>query len=247
MALYAIADLHLSGTAEKPMGRFGARWEGHAEKLRRRWSALVGPDDTVVIPGDFSWGIDLEETKADFLFLDTLPGRKIIGKGNHDYWWTSVKKMRRSLTDWGIGNVEFLFNNAFEAEGAVLCGTRGWFLEEKQQTAPEADFEKLMNRETIRLRQTLVAAEELRAGRDLPVLVFLHFPPVFGTFECRPFLDLLSSSGVRDVFYGHIHGRYDLPLTEERDGIRFTMISADALDFYPFRIGLPANKSRVSP
>lgn len=237
MSLYAIADLHLSCGAEKPMDRFGSRWTGHTEKIRRRWSSLVGPDDTVVIPGDFSWGMTMDEARPDFEFLDSLPGRKIIGKGNHDYWWKSVAGMSATLAGWNISSVRFLFNNAYETDGAVLCGTRGWFLEEKLQSAIfTADYEKLVNRETTRLRQTLEAAEKVKAGRDMPLYVFLHFPPVFGDFVCRPMLELLKEAPVTEVFYGHMHGQYTLPASVVTEGVRMTLISSDYLDFYPLSV-----------
>ena len=234
MALYTIADLHLSHGTDKPMNRFGSRWTDHTEKIRTRWQALITDGDTVVIPGDFSWGMTLEEAREDFLFLDCLPGQKIIGKGNHDYWWTSVSKMNAALAGWGVSSVRFLFNNAYETDGVVLCGTRGWFLEEKQQSSIfAADYEKLVHRETLRLCQTIEAGEAVRAGREMPLYVFLHFPPVFGDFICRPMLDVLREAAVTEVFYGHLHGQYTLPASMVTDGVRLTLISADYLDFYP--------------
>ena len=172
MSLWVLADTHLAfGVAEdKRMDRFGSRWTDHAEKIAKRWSAVVGPDDTVVIPGDISWAGTLREAEADFRFLASLPGKKLLGKGNHDYWWSSLARMRRFLEEHGIGGIDFLYNNAYLAEGRVLAGSRGWFLEERQQTAFDTDYAKLVNRECERLGLSLKAADALReehgAGLD---------------------------------------------------------------------------------
>ena len=169
MSVWVIADLHLSFGKDvpKPMDRFGSRWENHAEKIARRWNAVVRPGDTVVMPGDFSWADTLSEAEADFRFLDALPGKKLLGKGNHDYWWTGVTKMKAFLAERGFSTVDFLYNNAHAAEGLALAGARGWFLEERQQTAIEADYGKLVRREAERLNLSLEAAEEAGLGYNL--------------------------------------------------------------------------------
>ncbi len=242
MALFTIADLHLSLAVPKKMDVFGHRWQGYTEKIEKRWRAVVGGGDTVVIPGDVSWAMRLDEAKDDFLFLDSLPGEKIVGKGNHDLWWTSVSKMESYLSSIGVRTVRFLHNNAYAAEGAVIAGTRGWFPEERlmtSKTLADADFEKLSSREAIRLRASLDAAvkERQRIGGDpLPIFAFLHFPPAFEGFRVGEMVSLLREYGVSRCFFGHVHGNYTVPGTTETDGVPMTLVSADFLDFTPLRV-----------
>ena len=240
MSVWVIADLHLSFGKDvpKPMDRFGSRWENHAEKIARRWNAVVRPGDTVVMPGDFSWADTLSEAEADFRFLDALPGKKLLGKGNHDYWWTGVTKMKAFLAERGFSTVDFLYNNAHAAEGLALAGARGWFLEERQQTAIEADYGKLVRREAERLNLSLAAAEELRRKEGIaePPLVFLHFPPVWGDFRLDELVDLMRAHGVTRCWYGHIHGQYSQPPSFEWKGITFANAAADYLNFTPLPV-----------
>ena len=133
MSLFSIADLHLSQTVNKPMDKFGSRWPNHTEKLIKRWNAVVTNNDTVIVPGDISWGISLEEALEDLLLIENLPGKKLIGKGNHDYWWGTLTKMKQFLDEHNISTIQFLYNNAYEVEDYIVCGTRGWYVEEKLQ------------------------------------------------------------------------------------------------------------------
>ena len=237
MALYTIADLHLSSVTDKPMDIFGARWTEHTKKIIDRWSALVTDSDTVVIPGDVSWGMTLLEAAEDFKIIDALPGKKIISKGNHDYWWTTVAKMKRFLDDIGVTTVDFLFNNAFLMPDCVICGSRGWYIEEKLQATPDpTDYEKIVNRECMRLETSLLAGKSLSGDKALPMVVFLHFPPVFGDFVCRPLIDVMKKYGVEKCYYGHIHGNYYVPHATVYDGINLSIISADYLNFTPQRV-----------
>ena len=197
MALYVIGDTHLSFAKDKPMDIFGDRWENHAEKLKKGFSVLT-EEDTCVICGDLSWGMGLEETAPDFLFIDSLPGRKIILKGNHDYWWSTASKVKRFFAEKGIEKIDILFNNFFEYGDYAICGTRGWFYEEEK--GGEHD-KKIMNREIIRLEASLKAAGERKK------LVFLHYPPIFLKYECPQILELLREYDVRLCCYGHIHGK----------------------------------------
>ena len=233
MALYTIADLHLSTAVSKPMDRFGSRWTDHASKLKTRWSALVHEEDTVVIPGDISWAMTLEEAAGDLRFIASLPGKKILSKGNHDFWWTGVAKMKRFLAELGVENIDFLANNAIRADDCIISGTRGWFIEEKlQNTVFPTDYEKLVNREVIRLGLSLDEAEKLRQG-DEEILVFLHFPPLWGEFVCEPILGLMASRGVKRCYFGHIHGSYNVPEVVRYGELELRLISADYLDFVP--------------
>lgn len=238
MSVWVIADLHLSFGRDKPMDLFGTRWTNHAQKIAERWRAVVRDGDTVVVPGDISWADDLEGAAHDFAFIDALPGRKLLGKGNHDYWWTSVTKMKRFFAERGFSTMDFLYNNAFAADGLVLAGSRGWFLDERQQTVIPADYGKLVNRECERLAISLDAAERIRAseGIEAPPAVFLHFPPVYGDFRLEPLVDLLASRGVTRCYAGHIHGQYGAPPFSDYRGIRFCNAAADYLNFCPLPV-----------
>ncbi len=228
--LYAIADTHLSFSVEKPMDIFGARWENHAERLRENWCAVVREEDTVVLPGDLSWGISLEEAREDLLFLDALPGKKLIGKGNHDYWWTTVNKMTAFFTENGIHTLSFLYNNAHYADGHILCGTRGWM----NEFGNAAEDERIRKREASRLELSLTAGQALKKEHpDAPITVFMHYPAVFGDFINYEALDILYRFGVEDVYYGHLHNTSADKLDKEYLGIRFHLIAADFLRFAP--------------
>ena len=245
MSIFAIGDLHLSTnrSTNKSMEKFGRRWLGYTDKLRRNWEAVVTPDDTVVIPGDISWAMKMEEALPDFQFLESLPGQKLIGKGNHDFWWSTVAKMNTFFEENHIQSVRILNNNAYLVENQVLCGTRGWFLEERQQvTVGSVDYDKIVNREVIRLKLSLDSAMALQkehtdsTGFVPPISVFLHFPPVWLDFICRPFVDTLHKYGDPDCYFGHIHGVYNAPRDTVFEGIHMHMISSDAMDFSLYRL-----------
>lgn len=245
MAIYVIGDMHLSTntTTNKSMEKFGRRWLGYTEKLRKNWEAVVTPEDTVVIPGDISWAMKLEEALSDFQFIESLPGTKLIGKGNHDFWWTTVSKMNVFFQKHNINSVRILNNNAYLVESQVLCGTRGWFLDEKQQvTVGSVDYEKIINREIIRLRLSLDSAVQLQkehetaTGFAAPISVFLHFPPVWLDFICRPFVDTLHEYGNPSCYFGHIHGMYNAPKKFAFEEIPMHLVSSDVMDFTLYRI-----------
>ena len=234
MSLFSMADLHLSSFRDKPMDKFCSRWTMHTDKIVRRWSAIVEPCDTVVIPGDISWAMNLDEALGDLKLIDSLPGRKLLGKGNHDYWWGTVTKMRDFLAENGITTIDFLYNNAAVVEDYIVCGTRGWYVEKKlQNTTENVDYDKIIAREVLRLRMSLDEAVRLRDEHGGEILSYMHFPPVFGSFVCRELVDVLKEYGVRHCYYGHIHGSYAIPRTTEFEGIDFTIIAADYLDFVP--------------
>lgn len=233
MSLFSIADLHLSLTSGKPMDKFGHRWVDYTKKLDSRWRAVVSPSDTVVVAGDISWGIDLKEALEDFRFIESLPGRKIIGKGNHDYWWPTAAKLSSFKEENGFSTVEFLYNNAFETEDYIIAGTRGWYVEEKMQQKENADYQKIVARENGRLRLSLEEAKKLRELSQKPILVYFHFPPLFGDFRCGELIETMKEYGVKNCYFGHIHSNYIVPRTVFSDGISFTLISADYLNFIP--------------
>ena len=225
MALYAIGDTHLSLASDKPMDVFGGRWDGYMDKLREGFHATVSPGDTVVVCGDVSWGMSLEEARADFAFLDALPGaRKLLLKGNHDYWWTTASKMKAFFEENGFATLDILHNNCHLYGETALCGTRGWFFEENAN----AQNAKVFNREVMRLEASLKAAGER------PKLCFLHYPPLYRGYECPEIVALLERYGVRACYYGHLHGGSHRLAREGRIGsVDYFLVSADYLRFEP--------------
>ena len=227
MSLYVIGDLHLSLGCDKPMDVFGGRWENYTEKLLDGFST-VRPEDTTVLCGDITWGMNLAEAQKDFLFVHSLPGQKIILKGNHDYWWTTAAQAYRFLAENGIDSIMFLNNNAFFYGDIALCGTRGWAMDAGE--GKEHD-QKLLRRELMRLETSLKAAGEREK------LVFLHYPPKMLTSEWTEAIDLMCAYGVKRCWYGHLHGAGCAQAFEgEYRGIRFHLVSADHLHFIPQKI-----------
>lgn len=227
MALYAIGDMHLALGKDKPMDIFGDKWENHAEKLRSGFSTLTD-EDVCVICGDLSWGMGIEDTREDFKFIDSLPGKKIILKGNHDYWWTTASKAKKFFAENGITTIDILHNNFFEYGEYAICGTRGWFFEEEKDGEHD---KKIMRREIMRLETSLNMAGERKK------LVFLHYPPVFIRYECPEILELLKKHEVRLCCYGHIHGKgCGFALNGWRDGTEYKLVSADFTDFTPIKL-----------
>ncbi len=227
MALYAIGDLHLCLGADKPMDVFGGAWVGYLEKLKEGLS-VISQDDTTVLLGDLSWALDLEHAREDFAWIDQIPGRKIILKGNHDYWWSTAAKFYNFCQNNGFSNQWILNNNHYEYNGYAICGTRGWFFEEERSDTHD---EKVFKRELIRLESSL------KSAGDLPKLVFLHYPPRYKGYTCDEILDLLHRYDVRQCFYGHLHGAsHGLAMEGQWDGIEYKLLSADRLNFQPYRI-----------
>ncbi len=230
MALYAIGDTHFSEAANKPMDVFGGAWNGYRDKLLTGFSVLR-PEDTLLICGDFSWGMSLEETLPDFRLLDSFPGKKLLLKGNHDYWWETVSKMKRFFAENQIGTIDFLHNSCYFYDGAALCGTRGWFYE---KGSPNAGEDKIFKRELIRLEASLKAAMQ-QGAEDIDC--FLHYPPVFQETEVPQIMEILGRYPVKRVFYGHLHGdSLRNAFCGVRQGISFHVISADAVGFRPVQI-----------
>lgn len=227
MALYAIGDLHLSLSAEKPMDVFGGNWVGYMDKLKTGIQKIT-ENDTTVLLGDLSWALSMEDAREDFAWIDSIPGRKIILKGNHDYWWSTVAKFNRFCEDNGFSNQYILNNNHFVYEDWAICGTRGWFFEEDR--SGEHD-EKIFKRELLRLETSLKSAGDLRK------MVFLHYPPIYKGYRCDEILELLSRYGVSRCFYGHLHGAsHGLAIEGLWNGIEFRLVSADKLNFDPLKV-----------
>ena len=232
MPIFALADTHLSHYRDKPMDVFGKYWTKHTEKIADNWHNTVTETDTVVLPGDISWAMNLEEALPDFRYLANLPGKKIIAKGNHDYWWQTAGKITDFFRKHNITGIEILHNNAYVSENVVLCGTRGWYSE---TTSPrDTNFAKLQNREAGRLEISLQHGRKL--DKDKELLVFLHFPPVYGNFVFRGIVDMMHKYGVNRCYYGHIHGKYNVPQITLFEGISMYNVAADFLGFTPFEI-----------
>lgn len=228
LALYAIGDLHLSISSDKPMDIFGGGWENYQEKIRQGFSALKS-DDVCVLCGDTSWGMTISESMEDFKFIENLPGKKLLLKGNHDYWWETVTKIKTAFAKNGINSIDILHNNSFTYEGMAICGTRGWLLENEADAGHNA---KITAREVARLRASLKAA-----GDTAVKLCFLHYPPKYKDQTCPEMIDVMNEFGVKDCYFGHIHGYgHRNAVTGESEGIVYHMVSADYIGFAPQQI-----------
>lgn len=227
MALYAIGDLHLSLGGDKPMDVFGGRWQGYVEKLEKGFADLRAEDVTVLC-GDLSWGMSMEAAREDFLFISRLPGRKVVIKGNHDYWWSTASAAYKFFAANGISTIEILNNNCLFYGETALCGTRGWFYEEERGSEHDR---KIMLRELGRLEASLKAAGEREK------IAFLHYPPKFAAYECPEILEMLGHYGVKECYYGHIHGKgCSAAFRGVKNGVKYELVSADQLMFRPLRV-----------
>ena len=225
MSLFAIADLHLSLGGDKPMDVFEG-WQNYTEKLEQNWRSIVTEEDTEVIAGDVSWAMKLEEAAADFAFIHSLPGQKLIIKGNHDYWWSTKKKIETFLSANGFHSIHIVHNNAVSVGNVAVCGTRGWLY-----NAETEEDQKIVNREVGRLNASLDDA--VRLGGE--PIVFLHYPPVYDESKCNEILDVLKKRGIRKCYFGHIHGSQAAKraVTGEYEGIKMYLISCDHAGFTP--------------
>lgn len=237
MSVFAIADLHLSTlkSTDKSMEVFGRSWADYMIRIEHNWRRLVTDEDTVIIPGDISWALSLEESESDFRFLESLPGKKILGKGNHDFWWCTMRKHEQFFEKIGVKTVSFLFNNAHVAGDFIIAGTRGWYNDEDAKNAPDnTDFLKLTNREALRLKASLAEAKKLKEIHpDKEIVVFMHFPPYWNGKASDGLIELLTEYGIKRVYYGHIHGNYTVEPSFVYNGIEMNIISADYLRFTP--------------
>ncbi|MBE6730526.1 MAG: serine/threonine protein phosphatase [Ruminococcaceae bacterium] len=225
MSLFVIADLHLSLSTNKPMDVFHG-WSDYVERLKTNWDAIVKPEDVVVIAGDISWAMKLEDTYEDFKFINERPGKKLFMKGNHDYWWTTKNKMVNYLKENGFDTIEIVHNSAYIHEDIGVCGTRGWMY----NSVSEED-KKIILREVGRLKTSLEVA--VKAG--VRPVAFLHYPPVYGDFVSEEMMDTLKKYGVKDCYYGHIHNSAAAKkaVIGEYDGIKMHLISCDTIGFCP--------------
>ena len=233
MALFTISDLHLPLGVDKPMDIFGKSWENYVEKIEKEWRDNVGDGDLVVMPGDFSWAMYLEESKKDFEFLNALPGEKLLLKGNHDYWWETMNKMRGFLSENGFSGIDFLQNKSVIYKNIAICGTRGWSY--IGLNAPKStEDETIFRREVLRLEMSLADAKEKNPDE---IIVFMHYPPILPEFRDSDFSRLMKEYGVKRCVYGHIHGiNRKNAVTGVVDGIEYMLVSCDYLGFSPHKL-----------
>ena len=234
MSIYVIGDLHLSFSQNKPMDIFGKNWENHEEKIKQDWISKVTKNDIVILPGDFSWATYLEETYLDFKYLNELPGKKILLKGNHDYWWTTVTSMKNFLEKNGFDSIEFLYNNSFEFEDKIFVGTRGWSFQDVENSA------KMINRENQRLELSIKNAIS-QYGTEKEIIAFMHYPPLVNKQllenKYLEFFKTLKKYNIKRCYYGHLHSKSHLDaVIGTVEGIEFNLISADYLNFKLLKI-----------
>ncbi|MBP3707781.1 MAG: metallophosphoesterase [Clostridia bacterium] len=229
MSIYTIGDLHLSFAKPKPMDIFGNNWENHEEKIKQDWISKVKDEDTVIIPGDFSWATYIEDAYLDFKYLDELPGKKILLKGNHDYWWTTITSMKAFLEENKFHTIDFLYNNAIDVEDKVLVGTRGWTFLDSENSS------KMINRENQRLEISIKSAIE-KYGNSKEIIAFFHYPPLVNSSLLQnnhlEFYKTLRAYGITRCYYGHLHGKSHADaVVGDVGGINFSLVSADYLNF----------------
>ena len=238
MSLYVISDLHLSlgCCTKKPMNIFSPRWTDHTVKLKSAWNSIVGIGDTVIVGGDISWAMTLDEAKEDLLFLDSLNGTKILLEGNHDFWWQSISKTVGFIKSLGISSIHLLQNNAYRLDGekTVICGTRGWYTD-KDDAPNGTDYQKMLSREAQRLSLSVSSARDIALDGD-EIIAVTHFPLVHDFFIFKDAIGILSENGIRKCYYGHIHGEYNSPPKRVYNGIEFILTSSDYLNFIPLKI-----------
>ena len=229
MSIYTIGDLHLSFSVDKPMDIFGVNWENHAERIKENWINKVNNEDYVILPGDFSWATYLDETKKDFEFLNSLPGKKILSKGNHDYWWTTLTSMRKFLKENNFENIDFLYNNSFEIENKIIVGTRGWVNSWKNE-----DDYKILKRENDRLILSIKDGLN-KMDENKEMIAFIHYPPFYKEKDIPEEIDFIATLkkySIKKCYYAHLHGESHKDAFEGNiDGIDFKLVSSDFLKF----------------
>lgn len=229
MSIYTIADLHLSFNEDKPMNVFGEIWNDYEEKIKEDWNKKVKENDLVVLPGDFSWSMYLKDTYKDFEYLNKLTGKKLLLKGNHDYWWTTVTSMRNYIKENDFKDIDFLYNNSYKFGNTIIVGTRGWILSEESET------KRMINRESARLELSIEDALKVKEDDD-EIIAFMHYPPILKSNvqknEMNEFIKILKKYDIKKCYYGHLHSSSIKDAIEGNYfGIEFKLVSADGLDF----------------
>lgn len=236
MAIFAMSDLHLAlSNPEKTMSVFGEGWDNYMERIKAGFEELVKPGDTVLMPGDLSWATYIKEAEEDFRFIDNLPGNKIICRGNHDYWWTTLKKMETTFQEMGLNTISIARHNTIEVEGCLITGTRGWKIPGDDNFT--AEDRKIYDREVIRLGLCLDAVNAADPNHEKPHVVMLHYPPLTRKAMKGEFSDILESNNVDLVVYGHLHGRAHNKVFEGKKGnTEYKCVAADYCKFRPFQL-----------
>lgn len=235
MSIYAIGDLHLSYSTNKPMDIFGEEWKNYEERLKENWINKIKQDDLVILPGDFSWAMKLEDTKKDFEYLNSLPGNKILSKGNHDYWWKTIKSMQEFIEKCNFKNIEFLNNNAYIYENNIIIGARGWAFTESENS------QKMHNRETLRLENSIQYALNLLNGKNIEnykTICVMHYPPITKQMLEKniqsEYINIMKKYNIQTCIYGHLHGKSHSEAVEGIiEGVNLQLVSSDYLKFDP--------------
>ena len=229
MSIYTIGDLHLSFRENKPMDIFGENWANHEQKIKEDWLKKVKEEDLVVLPGDFSWATYLKDTDLDFEYINNLPGKKLLLKGNHDYWWTTLNKLRTFIEEEKFSNIDFIYNNAYEFENKIIVGTRGWSFGESEED------KKIAKREAMRLELSINEGKK-KYGEEKEIIAFMHYPPIINSHiaknEPSDYVKVMQKYGIKKCFYGHLHSTSIQEAVEGNYfGIEFKLVSADGVDF----------------
>ena len=230
MSIYVIGDLHLSLGQDKPMNIFGENWNDHANKIKNNWIKKVKEDDLVVLPGDFSWAMHLEDAFEDFKYLSKLPGTKLLLKGNHDYWWSTLNKMKNYLNENGFKKIDFIYNSAYLYNNKIIVGTRGWSLQDSENS------NKMIHRENERLKLSIEDGIK-QFGIDKEIICFMHYPPITKNYLNTSYAQIMKKYNVKRCYYGHLHGNSIYDAVEGKiQGIELKLVSADGLDFKLIKI-----------
>lgn len=231
MSIYAISDLHLSFDGDKPMDIFGKHWENHQDKIKENWKKIVTENDLVILPGDFSWATYIEEMYKSFEYLENLPGKKVLLKGNHDYWWGTITSMKKYLKENNFKTIDFIYNNAFNYENVIILGTRGWNID-----STDEENKKILNREIERFKLSIKYAKENFNFENNIKIACLHFPPIKGENKSK-FLEIMEENKIDMCIYGHLHGESQKEIIEGNiDGIELKMVSCDYTNFKPIKL-----------
>ena len=233
MSIYAIGDLHLSFGVDKPMNIFGDKWLNYEEKIKENWINRINENDTVLLPGDFSWATYMEDTKKDFSFINNLPGKKILSKGNHDYWWSTIKKLNEFIENNNFSNINFLMNNSIECEEAIIVGARGWSFNDTDNS------EKMTKREAQRLELSIKDALSKNISKE--IICMMHYTPITKNMlqnnEKSPYIELMKNYGIKKCLYGHLHGMSHTEAVEGNAyGVELKLVSSDYLQFKPYKL-----------
>lgn len=235
MSIYAIGDLHLSLDKEKPMDIFGTNWKDHEKIIKENWIKTVNNNDLVILLGDFSWAMNIQEMYQDFKYINELPGKKILLKGNHDYWWTTVTSMRKYLEENKFENIDFIYNNSYEHDNKIIVGTRGWALNDTENA------EKMNNREEERLKisiNSVIDKNEIDSIKQKELICVMHYPPINkDLIKKAKYIDIMKENKVKLCLYGHLHGKsHEEAFEGIFEGIEFKLVSSDYLNFELYKI-----------